>query len=164
MSGGATGAGLPTPENDYERNLLRHIEAFGCSVTSVFDRDGDAPPFTYSIGIPHDCGAPELIIVGLEAKVAHGLVNDYHRRCRDGERFAPGMHDDGFLAGYAVRFGAVAAAHRAAYLRSACWLHDGPGFEALQLIWPSEDGRWPGDADAPDWLPARQPLLDEDPA
>ena len=68
--------------NDYERKILRHIEDFGCSVTSVFDPEGDNPPFTYSIGIARSTGAPELIVVGLESKISHWLVNEYRRRCQ----------------------------------------------------------------------------------
>ena len=40
----------------YERNILQHIEEHGCSVTSVFDPDGKEPPFSYSIGIARSSG------------------------------------------------------------------------------------------------------------
>jgi len=49
--------------NEYERNLLRHIDEYGCSATSVFDPDGGDPPFSYSIGIAKSCGAPELVLI-----------------------------------------------------------------------------------------------------
>ena len=72
---------------EYERNILQHIEDHGCSVTSVFDPDGKEPPFSYSIGIARSSGAPEIIVVGLNAKLAHWMVNEYSRRCQAGERF-----------------------------------------------------------------------------
>jgi hypothetical protein len=145
--------------NQYEKNILAHIEAHGCSVTSVFDPDQDEPPFSYSIGIARSAGAPELIVVGLESKISHWLVNEYHRRVRAGETFVPGVDYLGFLEGFSVQFGPVAREHRAGYMRSACWLHDGPDFEALQLVWPSTAGVWPWDAKASNELRRRQPLL-----
>lgn len=97
---------------DYERNILKHIDEYGCSVTSVFDPDEKEPPFTYSIGIAKSSGAPELIIVGLGSKLSLWMVNEYNRRCRAGERFQPGVLYLGFLEGFAVQFGAVTREHR----------------------------------------------------
>lgn len=144
---------------DYERNIHKHIEECGCSVTSVFDPEGDEPSFSYSIGIAKTSKAPELIVVGLEPEMGHWLVNEYNRRIRAGEIFVPGVLYEGFLEGFAVQFGAVAREHREELMRSATWLHEGPDFEALQLIWPSTDGSWPSDAPASEWFRASQPLL-----
>ena len=46
--------------NQYEKNILAHIEAHGCSVTSVFDPDREKPPFSYSIGIARSASAPAV--------------------------------------------------------------------------------------------------------
>ena len=94
--------------NQYEKNILAHIEAHGCSVTSVFDPEREEPPFSYSIGIARSAGAPELIIVGLESKTAHGLINDYNERVRAGEAFVPGQDYQGFIKGFPVQFAPVA--------------------------------------------------------
>lgn len=150
------------PMEDYERNILKHIDEHGCSVTSVFDPDEQEPPFTYSIGIAKSSGAPELIIVGLGSRLSLWMVNEYNRRCQAGERFQPGVLYLGFLEGFAVQFGAVTREHRAEYMRSACWLHGGPDFEAMQLIWPNTSGVWPWEPEASEWLRANQPLLAEE--
>ncbi|MEL1263950.1 DUF4262 domain-containing protein [Pseudoxanthomonas putridarboris] len=144
---------------EYERNIHKHIETHGCSVTSVFDPDGNEPPFSYSIGIAKTAMAPELIVVGLKPEISHWLVNEYNRRVRAGESFVPGVLYLGFLEGFAVQFGPVAREHKGEYMRSATWLHQGPNFEALQLIWPSTTGIWPWDPEASDWFRANQPLL-----
>lgn len=149
--------------NQYEKNILAHIEAHGCSVTSVFDPDREEPPFSYSIGIARSAGAPELIIVGLASKLCHWMINEYNHRVRAGESFVPGVDYLGFLEGFSVQFGPVSREHREEYMRSACWLHDGPDFEALQLIWPSTSGVWPWDPNASDALCQRQPLLSKPP-
>jgi len=143
----------------YEQNILQHIEKHGCSVTSVFDPEELLPPFSYSIGIAQSCGAPELIIIGLGSKLSHRMVNEYNRRVQSGERFLPGVNYLGFLEGFAVQFGPVTREHREEYMRSACWLHDGSEFDALQLIWPNTSGIWPWDAEASEWLRTNQPLL-----
>jgi hypothetical protein len=145
--------------NEYEQNLLRHIEQFGCSVTSVFDPDEKEPPFSYSIGITKSCGAPELIIVGLNSKLGHAVVNLYNDKVRAGERFVPGVLYTGFLEGFPVQFSPVTKENRESYMTSACWLHGGPSFEALQLIWPNTEGVWPWEPRASEWLRANQPLL-----
>lgn len=145
--------------NQYERDIIQHIERYGCSVTSVFDPGEATPPFSYSIGIARSSSAPELIVVGLGAKLALALINEYNGRVRSGERFDIGVLYTGFLEGFAVQFGPVTRDHRVRYMKSTCWLHGGPGFEALQLIWPSTTGEWPWDATASDWLRGHQPLL-----
>ncbi|MBL8309211.1 MAG: DUF4262 domain-containing protein [Burkholderiales bacterium] len=69
----------------YERDILRNIDEYGCSVTSVFDPDGIEPRFSYSIGISKSCGAPELIVLGLNSEIGHWLVNEYRRRVGKGK-------------------------------------------------------------------------------
>ncbi|MBH9554051.1 DUF4262 domain-containing protein [Inhella gelatinilytica] len=144
---------------EYEQNIHTHIEKCGCSVTSVFDPDGDEPPFSYSIGIAQSSQAPELIVVGLKPEISHWLVNEYNRRVRAGERFSPGVLYADFLEGFEVQFGLVDRQHRAEYMRSASWLYGGPDFEALQMLWPSTSGVWPWDSEASEWFRANQPLL-----
>ena len=144
---------------DYERNILKNIEEYGCSVTSVFDPKENDPPFSYSIGIAKSSGAPEVIVVGLKPEMGHWLVNEYNDRVRKGERFAPGVLYLGFLEGFAVQFGPVSREHREEYMRSATWLHGGPDFEAVQLIWPSTSGVWPWEPAAGEWFSSNQPIL-----
>ncbi len=143
----------------YEQNILQHIEKHGCSVTSVFDPKEVEPPYSYSIGIATSSRAPELIIVGLSAKLSHWMINEYNRRVRSGEQFLAGVLYLGFLEGFAVQFGPVAREYREEFMRSACWLHGGSEFDALQLIWPNTSGVWPWEAKASKWFRANQPLL-----
>jgi hypothetical protein len=145
--------------NDYEQSLQAHMAKCGCSVTSVFDPDGNEPDFSYSIGIGQSSKAPDLIVVGLKREIGHWLVNEYNRRVQAGERFSPGVLYDGFLEGFAVQFTPVDPPHRAGYMRSAVWLYGGSDFEALQLLWPSTRGLWPWDPEAGEWFKANQPLL-----
>jgi hypothetical protein len=145
--------------NDYEGNIHRHIEEFGCSVTSVFDPDAKTPPFSYSIGVAKTTSQPELIVIGLRSELSHWIVNEYNRRAQTGEEFVPGKRYEGFLEGFDVQFGPVSREHRDEYMRSATWLHGSPDFSALQLIYPNTSGVWPWDDDADEWFRANQPIL-----
>ncbi len=145
--------------NEYEKNILDHIDKHGCSVTSVFDPDEEDPPFTYSIGITESYGAPEIIIVGLKKDISHWMVNEYKRRVSEGEAFVFNVPYLGFLEGFAVCFGLVIEEHKKEYMRSTCWLYQNSDFEALQLIWPNTSGVWPWDTNASEWFRANQPLL-----
>ena len=92
--------------------------------------------------------------------MGHWLVNEYNRRVAAGEEFSTGVLYVGFLDGFAVQFGRVSRTHRQEYMRSAIWLHGGPDFEALQLIWPTTTGVWPWDPEASEWFRSNQPLLE----
>jgi hypothetical protein len=48
-----------------EQKAISDIEQFGCHVMHVF-REGELPPFSYSVGIWKSSHRPELIVVGLE--------------------------------------------------------------------------------------------------
>ncbi len=147
--------------NDYHNNILEHIEKFGCSVTSVFDPDNEKPPYSYSIGIARSCGAPELIVVGLNQDLGHDLVNVYNDKVQTGKRFELGVEYQDFLEDFPIQFAQVMRKYRERYMLSTSWLYGGPEFEALQLIWPSTSGIWPWQSEAPNWLCDIQPLLFE---
>ena len=79
-----------------EQKALDDIEAYGCHVIHVLE-DEKGPPFSYSVGVQRTSGAPEVMVIGLKRPIAHFVVNEYNRRVRAGERFAPGARYDGFL-------------------------------------------------------------------
>lgn len=145
--------------SDYFDNIRRNIEEFGCSVTSVVDPDGVDPPFSYSIGLAKTTSQPEIIVVGLRPQLGHWLIDEYSGRSKAGVVFSPGVLYEGFLEGFEVQFGTVSRENREKYMLSAAWLHDGPDFEALQLLYPNTSGVWPWDDDADEWFKANQPIL-----
>ena len=60
-------------------------------------------------------------------------------------------------------FRALPKAHFRAHLGAAIWAHEGEDFEAVQLVWPDKQGRWPWD-DAREGFRALQPVLERLPA
>ena len=146
-----------------EAKALADIEVYGCHILHVLE-EGDQAPFTYSVGIEHNFGAPELIVIGLKRQVAHFIINEYCRRVRSGEVFQPGQRTSGFIEGFDCQFGAVDAGHYREHFGWDIWFYDGFDFRVMQLIYPTVDGIWPWDADASDWFRGWQPLLDVPPS
>ncbi|MCB9876303.1 MAG: DUF4262 domain-containing protein [Planctomycetes bacterium] len=139
----------PEPQDDAERQLLADVEEYGCHVVLIDDGDGWAP-FGYSVGIQHTCKAPEVVVYGLEDELTHWIVNEYHDRVKNGERFEPGQRYEGFLEGHEVEFVPVQRDYHQDYFGATCWFTGSDDFEVLQLVWPTTDGKYPCDDDAPD--------------
>ncbi len=133
--------------NEAEKKILQVIEQYGCYVTSVFDPEGESPNFTYSTGFSKTYDAPELIIIGLNSKLAHSIVNNYEGRLKNGEKFSIGEFYEGFLEGFDVTFCEVSQENKQEFMLSACW-YNNDKFEALQLVYPTTSGIWPWDAAA----------------
>ncbi|MDG4895694.1 DUF4262 domain-containing protein [Mesorhizobium sp. WSM4976] len=146
-----------------EAKALADIDEYGCHILYVLEED-EHSPFAYSVGIEHNFGIPELVVIGLKPELSMTIINEYCRRVRDGERFRVGERASGFLGGgFDCQFGAVHPDHYPEYFGWDIWFYDGPDFRIMQLIFPSTSGVWPWDAEADNWLRKRQPLLDQPP-
>jgi hypothetical protein len=69
---------------DYEREIIANVERTGCHITSVFDPDGDSPPFAYSTGFPRSFGVGEVIVFGLPGELAAAMINEVTDRIAGG--------------------------------------------------------------------------------
>ncbi|WP_246683010.1 DUF4262 domain-containing protein [Mesorhizobium sp. B2-8-3] len=79
-----------------EAKALADIEEYGCHILYVLEED-EHPPFAYSVGIEHNFGVPELVVIGLKPDLSLTIINEYCRRVRGGERFSVGARASGFL-------------------------------------------------------------------
>ncbi len=100
--------------------------------------------FSYTVGLCHSYQHPEVVLVG---GWEHALpyLNVVGDLVKDGERFPPGSRTRKVLAGYEVRFDAVGEQARDLILTWAHWANDRMPFEAVQLVFPDTQGRWPED-------------------
>jgi hypothetical protein len=120
-----------------------------CSVMGIFATEDDRPtaPFNYTIGLS-DLGWPELIMAGVDNRVAAQIINTIVERClADGApKVGQVMHQ--VIADYPVRFKAISDQQRDDYL---CWAINRQQRvgraepRALQVEFPDEAGRWPDD-------------------
>ncbi|MGI6797038.1 DUF4262 domain-containing protein [Gordonia sihwensis] len=123
------------------------------SVTGVL---GDAanPPLTYTTGLTAH-GRPELVMTGLPPDLAGILLDHAARAVVADPGFGPGSDVPARLR-RPVRFRAIDVIDAGA-LRLTRVVY-GARFDAIQLVWPDDDGRYPWQSGYS--IPARvQPLL-----
>jgi hypothetical protein len=135
--------------NSEESRALQDIEQYGCHVLQVLE-DAIHPRFSYSIGIEQTTGHPELIVTGLQHELAASIINEYCSRLKAGESFQPNYAYSGFLEGFDVVLKQVNPKHYREYFGWALWLYKGSSFRVFQLVYPSTQGVWPWDPEAPD--------------
>jgi hypothetical protein len=143
-----------------EQKALDDIAKYGCHILHVFEDDG-YPRFTYSIGIQHNTGQPELIVTGLKRELAIWIINEYNNRIKAGEIIKPNTLYEGFLDNFEVMFKKVKKKYYSEYFGWAYWLYKGDKFKVLQLIYPTTSGVWLWDNDAPEDLLFSIPKLYE---
>jgi len=144
-----------------DQNVATHVKKYGCHVYNVFaSSSGEAPSFSYSIGIYESSGAPEAIVVGLTADLGEFVVNEYNRRVRAGTRFKRGTLYPGFLEGFSVYIEPAQAGLLREYtLGCERYYRDKGGYSVAQIVYPTIDGVWPWQRSASKWFKSNQPML-----
>lgn len=142
-----------------ERAILDEIEAAGVHVVHVGGDDGDDLEYSFSVGLWHSFGQPEVIVFGLEAEVAEDLIQTLTDECDAGKHFLADSKHDGLVHGFPVRFLAVPKGHYREYLGEAVWANEGDDFPAVQLVWPDKQGRWPWEPGVREGFSEGQPVL-----
>ena len=125
------------------------IRRHGCTFTGVF---GDGPSWVYSTGLLDTYGHPELTVVGLPMAESFALVNTWAALIRAGVHPKVGSAVDE-RGGFPARFIEVDARRcDPDTSQFADWhrYHDFIGcrtmpLRMLQLVYPDERGRFPGD-------------------
>ncbi len=150
---------LPEPEDAEEAKVVADIRGHGWHVVLVRECEGeegvhwsDDPAvqaayealFTYTVGLGPSFGHPEVVLVG-GWQHAHPFLNVVGDLVADGKRFRPGDTSSEVLDGYVVRFDPVAQSRREELLTWASWAARRRPFEALQLVLPDREARWPED-------------------
>ena len=143
---------------DSEREILDAIETQGVHVEHVAGGDG-GPGFSFTVGLWHTFGQPEVIVFGLEDHVAQDLLDEVADLADEGRKFLADSKHDGLLQHYPARFFAVPKSAYAEFLGVAVWAYEGDDFAAVQLVWPDKQGRWPWEAGVRDVFRERQPVL-----
>jgi hypothetical protein len=136
----------------FEQKIVDDVEEYGWSGMSVaprVDSDDAEEWFTYTIGLSRSYSWPEIVCFGVDAKAAHGILTDAIAECK--ERNIPphpGMLLHKTLGGLDAML-VNGSAIPDPYLGSAIWYARYIGLdvppEKLQLLWPDENGRFPGD-------------------
>ena len=147
--------------DENEKKALEDIEEYGCHIINVMEGD-EEPKFSYSIGIENTQDNPDLILFGLDPKIAMFVINEYYRRIADGETFSLGAYYSGFLEGFDVFFVGVDQRFIGEYFGWGIWYYKDAEFQPWQVIWPSTKGHWPWDSDRTEYYDWCQPVLTPD--
>lgn len=119
--------------------IIKH----GHEVRYIFDHEGQDPAFSYSIGRSVR-DRPELLITGSLPPVMHQYIVNRVAELDDATPFSGGEELEEVLDGYPVRLVKVRDLEEAEmygvtnnFGTDDTW--------ALQILWPDEEGRFPGD-------------------
>ncbi len=131
--------------NASEAKLVRDIKAFGWHVVLVA-ASNRSPNVAYTVGLFHNYGHPEVVVLGLPDTKAHEVLNIIGAAVKDGGRFCAGDRTDAVLTNYSAEFVEFPHSSHIAYLGYARRFYGGDEFAALQFVWPDAAGKFPWEA------------------
>ena len=147
--------------DDGEEFIRRCVKDPGWAVQLVDEGESPSEPeFAYTIGLHHNFGHPELIVLGQPKELMHAILNVIGQRIRKGARYAPGDSLDEVIDGFPVRLREVERRESLeTHVGYALWFYAGKPFRLFQVVWPDKEGRFPGEPGAWEVLKEREPLL-----
>lgn len=151
--------------SEYEQKLFTHVKEHGWQLTYVFDPEGQAPDFGYSVGFPETLGAPEFIIFGLPQEFVSSMLWEVYRQIKAGAVPVEGMRWQGLLEGFdCISRKAVCNDLYDKYAVSAQWFWKETGRadspEVFQIVWPgAQQGLFPWEQGCDQSVIEAQPQL-----
>ena len=145
--------------DEYDKALLANVQEFGWHLVMIQD-DSRTAGWTFSVGMTHTLGTPELAIFGVRSSSAGNILNAIGDRIREGERPTVGSRLLGVLADERpLAFGAVDESWHRPLFGYARWFAQRPPLRFLQVVLPDADNRFPDDPLAAEVGRQGQPLL-----
>lgn len=124
--------------------------------------DAEHPPFSYTIGLFHSYGYPELLIYGLPREVAHAVLTIATNAAASGTPLNLDEPTEELLEGYSCVFVPVPLHEYPEHVGFARWYYEGDVFPVQQVVWPSKAGLFPWHPEAPHVFREKQPVLGRD--
>jgi hypothetical protein len=145
-----------------EKDVAGHIREHGWHVMMVYD-DENVPGWTYSIGLWHTFRVPELCMFGVPQRVMADVINILGAQIRAGRPVRQDERRSGVIANYDLTFRPVHNSWYFAFFGTAIDFYQQPPLPMAQVFWPDPEGRFPWEADLPDWRETQPALwLDRD--
>jgi hypothetical protein len=146
-------------DDDIEQSVRTH----GWHFIAV-EPDEDTPPFSYTIGFAHTFAHPEVMIFGLDGRLAHSIASDMASRLKEGHPFSAGHTYSGLLDGYDVAVRPVHPTQHLLHLGYAIAfyrrLQKRDLLTAIQVFWPDKAGKFPFELECDPRAAARQPRME----
>jgi Domain of unknown function (DUF4262) len=150
---------LDRAADKHELKAIEDVRKHGVHVLHIFDSEGIAPDFSYTVGLWHTHGHPEILISGLKQSLRHSLLNHLNRLIAAGSGFREGQSSTDVIEKYRCYFQAFRKDQYQAYLGWDLWFYGGNEFDAVQMLWPSVDNVYPWDEQASEYLKSAQEIL-----
>jgi len=131
----------------FEREFISQIREHGWFGIRVFDPEKQEPDFTYTTGLFHGLGYPEIIVFSLPKQVSHDILWNIYSDAREGKDFKPEVRLSGIFGNHQAVLLPVSQDFYVEYLGWSRWFYRGDDFQCFQLVWPDPAGFFP-------WEPA----------
>jgi len=138
---------------DVER--AKNIQQYGWAVMLIAHQ----PPFGYTTGIFKTFGKPEIFFCGLSHEDIHALCNKYGEAVRSGSEFHAGDILEDWLTSGHFKLVEIEDQWKPMFLGKAVDDLDSDTFPALQAVWSTTEGFYPGSIEWPERLKDAQFVL-----
>ena len=143
-----------------DKKLLDDIKRVGWHVINVFSPGNETPEWSFSIGLFHSFGHPEVIIFGLPRDRRAAIVNQVGRQVQTGKIYQAGsVYPDILADSYRCMFSAVPSPIYRDYVGYALWFYENDQFPLFQCFWPDKQGLFPWNDGCNDDVRVAQPVL-----
>jgi hypothetical protein len=145
-----------------DEEIAEAVRRHGWYAIGVGEGPEGEPPFSYTIGLCDTFGHPEIVVLGLDPKTAHGLHSELVAEIRSGKRYEPRHpHSINGLSVATLRVHQTQVITRLGYALGY-YRHVGKPdlLEAVQVLWPDESGKLPTDLRCDAMVAHAQPRLD----
>ncbi len=125
--------------SSYNAKISRNIEEFGWHATAIED---GWPPFVYTSGLTTHHNHPEIIILGLQSKVAYPILNTIVAEIKKGRSFSEDGKYSGILEGLMIAIHKVHGTQHEMFLADAMshCRFNAKDLVARQIFWPDIGG------------------------
>lgn len=134
--------------DDDDRSVVSDVDEYGWHASMVFCPEGITPSWTYTTGLAHTFGVPDLVMVGLDPQHMHSWLNKVVEMIRAGRVLGDDTQVDGVLEGYTLLVRDVDSGWVAPLFGCTRWFYRNPNPPLQQLVWPDPHHRMPWDEDA----------------
>lgn len=148
----------------YLQHFADLIQKHGHAIQYVAPTKNDppgTPSFGYTVGLTND-DLPEILVYGIPPEIAQPLLNHLARDARERGGLPLNQDLDDYLQGFPVRLQPIPARNIQAE-HFGVGLAFFPHLNAVQLVWPDQDGVWPWSPQARERFKRAQPLICEPP-
>jgi hypothetical protein len=145
--------------DEHELKAIEDIRKHGVHLMHIFDGEGITPDFSYTVGLWHTHGHPEVLISGLKRDLRHSLLNHLNRMIGKGREFKDGQSYTDVIDNYRCYFQEIPTEKYRDYLGWDIWFYGDKEFGAVQMLWPTVSNIYSWDENADEDIKDAQEIL-----